>query len=215
MMEDFKWYRVMKPQSPHLRAMLATSPVKKGIFYHEKLQMWLPIMKSDFQARPYPVYFASGTREFAVPFYDPGGVILARLENSFPPDDDLRGAAAIYVAGQVRLGSLAVPAAGNEPSSVRQSTALYVIPRRFRCASPQGPFVTGSARRVFLLGETLAERLARCSVSRMLTVEAYQDMCRLEDGGLIGLGEATGFIGLGVFIGESKETVLWFKQLLF
>lgn len=49
----------------------------------------------------------------------------------------------------------------------------------------------------------------------MLTVEAYQDMCRLEDGGLIGLGEATGFIGLGVFIGESGETVLWFKQLLF
>ena len=57
-----------------------------------------------------------------------------------------------------------------------------------------------------MMGGTLAERLARCSVSQVLTFEEYQDTCK---------PGSAGVIGPGIFIGEDKEAEAWLKQLLF
>ena len=76
-LKTFSWYEVEEPESLHLQAMLAASPLKKGIFFDNEPAQWLPIMlKPDFQARSDPVFVEAKASRFAVPFYDSDGVCL-------------------------------------------------------------------------------------------------------------------------------------------
>lgn len=149
-LKAFSWYEVEKPELPYLQAMLAASPVKKGIFYDGDTEMWLPIMlKPDFQARPDPVFVDAGASRFAVPFYDPDGTILPRVEIDTTSKTTTSAAQPPFTfPGRYASAPPAAPAAKNDVSSARLSMAPSGTPHRFRRASRQGRSVTGSARRV-------------------------------------------------------------------
>lgn len=199
-------FTVKKPESPHLRAMIKASPAKKGEFFDKDEEDWLPFgLKPSFGSRPDPVWPDNYQTRVAVPLYDPDETFKDRYYDT-PPDENIRGAVAIYFAGQVRLGSARCTACQERPvlretfEGVLRPTAPIPV-----CATA-GKFAHGICAPCYLLGGTLAERLARCSVSRMLSYEEYSDLCK---------PGATGCFGPGIFIGEStEEEEAWVEELL-
>ncbi|SPQ22899.1 5f640332-88a0-4c33-a554-8416ebaa991f [Thermothielavioides terrestris] len=158
------WLAPLSPPFAHHRAMMNWSPYRKGIYLDETTRQWRPC-RLDRNQLLRPVIVPNSARAFALPFYDPYLSFAARLSRHSPLDEDAHTAVLIYLCGRVRLG---------------EDQCHCCIKRRIGTSMPgdpvpvcvsAAPYFHGICANCFLKGGSLPERLNRCSVSEVLTID--------------------------------------------
>lgn len=184
-------------KSPHMESMLKASGLKKGFFRDKVDEVWRVVMLTMDHATQFdPVYIDDGSVRFSFLYYDPTDEFNHRLHNDtrnrrrrarrnrhLPSRPDSRQ---LLEQHPLPLKNTPSYARRSLDGPVRHTAPIPV------CATA-GAFCHGICAPCYLLGGTLAERLARCSVSKMLTPEEYQEMDRPGVTGLVGPADRVEF----------------------
>lgn len=121
--------------------------------------------------RPTP----SGTRS---PFTARMAPFYSVPKTNYLLDDDMRGAAAINLAGQVRLGAARCTAC--QDGLIFRETIVGPVRHTapIPCCTTTENFAYGICAPCYAAGGTMKERFARCSVSRRLTYKEFSQLTR-------------------------------------
>ncbi|KAK4233310.1 hypothetical protein C8A03DRAFT_19595, partial [Achaetomium macrosporum] len=204
----FIWYKPRPPANPYLWAMLTTSPFKKGEYFnldseHEELFS----LQSSYHTRHDPIERRVKPWSNSLPFVDDAKEsFYKRLKEDEPGDEDIRGAVAIYAAGQIRLGDARCTACQAASSTYEYLGFPLQMTAPIPFCTTTGKFAHGICACCYAAGGSLPERLARCSVSRAVSFEEYRELHDpATDAGS----------GPGMFIGGDLEERDVVERLLF
>lgn len=218
---NFRWCRARGlAHDDHGTAMCASSPFKKGIFYDSAAPPLRPTYISH--TPPFTVVVAGDPEWFVLPFFcssgrsfseyiepyttfDPRCMISRRRKNENTRQLSLRThnasiASMIYLCGQVRLGDTQCHRCRHRRITTNMPGEAIPV-----CVTA-GRYYHGVCANCQAMGGTLSEMLVRCTVSRPLSFQEYDQLSR-------GLGDP-GWLGRSPFIGDNATDLAFARNLL-